>query len=183
MEKETLFDMTERWLELYAMADDPDTDPDVWLDTMESIEGEIEEKADNYCKLIKNMSADIEADRARIAAYKETIKAMEAHVNARQAMVDGARKKLAESMLTLGKNKLDTGTFKISARESASVKYGKDLRISDIPFEYVNISRLFEKPVKNNESFIDRDAIRAKLEDGEELGFATLETKSVLTIR
>ena len=182
-EKYTLFEMTGDWLEVYGMADDPDTDPEVWFDTMETIEGEIEIKAEGYCKLIKNLAASVEADKARVKSYEDTLKTMKDHIKAKENNIDRIKRTLAASMLVTGKTKIPTDLFKISARETESLSYAPDLRIGDIPDEFINEQKLYERPVKNNESYLNTAKIKEMLANGVSLPFATLEKKPSLTIR
>ena len=49
----TLYELTADWLALMEMAEDPDIEEDVFMDTLEGIEGEIEIKADGYAKVIR----------------------------------------------------------------------------------------------------------------------------------
>ena len=54
----TLYELTGQYLGLLYMADE--VDPDILAGTLESIGGEIEEKADNYAKVIRNIEGDIQ---------------------------------------------------------------------------------------------------------------------------
>lgn len=57
----TLYELTADWLALMEMAEDPDIEEDVFMDTLEGIEGEIEDKADGYAKVIRQLEHDAEA--------------------------------------------------------------------------------------------------------------------------
>ena len=59
----TLYQLTEAYQELLSMALDPDTDPEALADTMEAIEGEFEDKADGYAKVMKEMKVFEDAKR------------------------------------------------------------------------------------------------------------------------
>ena len=59
-----LYELTEEWESVAEMLYDGETDEQVILDTLESIDGEIEDKADNFAKLIRSMKADAEALKA-----------------------------------------------------------------------------------------------------------------------
>ncbi|MBO1683294.1 siphovirus Gp157 family protein, partial [[Clostridium] scindens] len=50
-----LYELTEQYDGVMNLLYDGETDEQTILDTLESIEGEIEDKADNYAKIIKNM--------------------------------------------------------------------------------------------------------------------------------
>jgi len=59
-----LYELTGEWLSLMEMADDPELDEQAFQDTTEALEGDIDEKVENICKMIKNMEADADALKA-----------------------------------------------------------------------------------------------------------------------
>ena len=61
MNMSTLYELKEEHEALMNMLYDEEVDEQTVLDTLEGIEGEIEEKADNYAKIMKILSADTEA--------------------------------------------------------------------------------------------------------------------------
>ena len=63
----TLYELTNDYLTLLDMAEDPDIDEQALIDTMEGIEGEIEIKADGYARVMKQLEA-VEAINAGITA-------------------------------------------------------------------------------------------------------------------
>ena len=48
-----LYELTGQFLELLDMLEDEEVDEQVIMDTLESVEYEIEDKADGYAKIIK----------------------------------------------------------------------------------------------------------------------------------
>ena len=54
---ESLYELTEQYAAVRDMLFDEDVDEQVINDTLESIEGAIEVKADNYAKIIREMNA------------------------------------------------------------------------------------------------------------------------------
>ena len=48
------------------MMEDPELDPQTLADTMEAVEGELEIKAENYAKVMKNLEADVAGIKAEI---------------------------------------------------------------------------------------------------------------------
>ena len=69
-EKTSLFDLTGDWLSLYEMADDPDMDADAFFDTMEGIEGAIEDKADKYAFICTRLAGEAELCKKQATAFK-----------------------------------------------------------------------------------------------------------------
>ena len=71
-----LYELTEEYKALEELLYDPEVDEQTLQDTMEGIWGEIEEKADNYAKIITGMKADIEAlreEEIRLAARRKAL--------------------------------------------------------------------------------------------------------------
>ena len=59
-----LYELAEQWDDVYNMLEDGETDEQVIFDTLQSIEGEIEDKADNYAKMIRNLQASVDVLKA-----------------------------------------------------------------------------------------------------------------------
>ena len=59
-----LYELTEQWDNVFYMMEDGETDEQVIFDTLEAIEGEIEYKADNYAKIIRNLQASVDVLKA-----------------------------------------------------------------------------------------------------------------------
>jgi hypothetical protein len=109
-----LFDLSKNYLKLRDMMLDPDIDQEAISDTLEAIEGSIEEKADSYAYIINELDAQCEMlkkeiDRlgllsASIANNKERLRA-----------------NLLLSMQNTGKTKFKTDKHSFSIRNSRSV--------------------------------------------------------------
>ena len=72
-----LYELAEQWDAVFNMMEDGETDEQVILDTLQSIDGEIEDKADNYAKLIKNIHADTEILKAEEERLYQRRKSLE----------------------------------------------------------------------------------------------------------
>ena len=55
-----LYEITGEYLTLCQIAEDTDVDATVFADTLASIQGELEVKADSYAMIITNLSGDVE---------------------------------------------------------------------------------------------------------------------------
>lgn len=69
----SLYSLTGEFLELLEMAGDPEVDGECLKDTMEAIGGEIEDKAENYAKIIKTLEANaagIDVEIKRLTEHK-----------------------------------------------------------------------------------------------------------------
>ena len=160
----TLYELTKDYQDLLAMAEDPDVDQDVFADTLEGLEGEIEDKAEAYAIVMKELKAEadkFDAEGKRLLDHAD-------HLNAR---IDRMKAALMNSMSTIGKEKISTEHFKVSI-----VKNGGLLPLKftgDVPDEYKML-----KPE------IDVKRIRETLMTGAKLEFAYLgERGQHLSIR
>lgn len=123
--KATLYSLTGAWLDLYDMADDPDMQEDfeAWFDTMEGLEGEIEDKADGYAKVMRDLTgraATIKAEEERLAARRKTI----------ENRVEYMKSRLQTMMTVTGKTKFKTDLFSFGIQKNpASVVIDDESKI------------------------------------------------------
>ncbi len=57
----SLYELTGQMAYLYQLLEDPEAEDQVILDTMQGIDFEIEEKADGYAKIIRMLTAEVDA--------------------------------------------------------------------------------------------------------------------------
>ena len=154
----SIWDITGRAMMLQDMASEEELDPEVLKDTMLSIEGEFDVKVEAYCKLIKNLEADIdglsgEVDRLnhKIQVRKNNIKRM--------------KEVIFNTMQILGRTKAGSTVIGASIQKNGGklplIVEEKDAK--NLPPELQKI-----KYEPNN------DAIRDALEAGRALDFAHL---------
>lgn len=143
----TLYDLTDDYMSVLEMANDPDIDPQAIADTLEGIGGEIEIKAENTAKVLK----ELEAEAAKLKAESERL-------DARRKVLENNVKRLKsylfDAMKLTGKTKFKTTLFSFSiAKNGGKIPVIVDVECSELPDEYVIIS---EKP--------DTEALRAYIE-------------------
>ena len=150
-----LYELKENWKQVADMLYEEDIDEQCVLDTLEAIEGEIEDKADSYAMIIKNLLASAEAKE--IEAKKMAEKA-----NAEKNRAKLLKQNLYEIMKETGKTKFKTDLFSFSIQKNG----GKQALTVDgkVPEEYC---KLIE----------DNEKIRKALENGQALEFAHLEPR------
>ena len=153
-----LYELTEQWETVFNMMEDGETDEQVIFDTLESIEGEIEDKADNHAKMIRNLQANAEVLKAEEERLYKRRKSTENHI---QRLKDN----LQANLEFIGKTKFKTDLFSFSISKNG----GKQpLSITDnldeIPGKY-----LIPQPPK-----VNNDAVRELLKD-KEVEWAHLE--------
>ena len=160
----TLYELTNDYMMLLEMAEDPDTDPQAFADTLDGIEGAIEDKADGYARVIRQLTADAEALKEETERLTARRKSIESNV---QRMKDA----LQSAMVTTGKTKFKTKLFSFGIRKNpASVVIDDEASVPD----------QFLIP---QEPKIDKRAIKEMLKDGRLYQWAHLEQSESLTIR
>lgn len=166
----TLYELTDDYLRLLDMADDPDIDEQAFIDTLEAIDGEIEDKADNYAKLIKELEckADgLDKEAKRISERRDRIR----------ATIDRMKRSLENAMIATGKTKFKTMLFSFGIQKNApSVVLDfdeKDARaIDELPEMFVNVKKT-----------VNKTAIKEAINAGLEFDFAHLASSESIRIR
>jgi len=72
----SIYELTADYVQLMEMMEDPEIDPQVLMDTIEGIEGELEIKADGYAKIMKSLESDangLKAEVERLNTRRQTI--------------------------------------------------------------------------------------------------------------
>ena len=160
----TLYELTGDYLQVAGMIDDPDVDAQTIADTLEAIGGEIEDKAENYAKVIANANAERdglanEIDRLtrRKRAIDENTKRM--------------KEALQQAMQVTGKTKFKTPLFSFGIQKNpTSVQIEEGATIPD-------------KYLIAQEPKIDRKGMIADLKEGIEIKGCTLTQSESLRIR
>ena len=141
----TLYELTNEYLALLDMADDPDISPETWADTLEGLSGEIEVRADGYAKVIRELTARAEALKKEEDRLSKTRRAVE-------KTIERLRESLKESMVATGKLKFTTEFFGFQVKKNPP-----SLKIDDhkrIPEKY-----LIPQPPKVDNASIKKDVL------------------------
>ena len=152
-----IYEIASNYKEVSEMIYDENVDMQMILDTLESIDGDFEEKADNRAKIIKELDAKAKAREDEAKRLTESAKVLK---NRAKRITDG----LYDAMKIANKPKFATDLFSFSIAKNG----GKQTLTVDgeVPKEYT-------KTIIEN----DTDKIRADLEAGKELAFAHLEPR------
>ena len=137
---ESLYELTEQYLAVRDMLFDEDVDEQVINDTLESIEGAIEVKADNYAKIIRTMDASIKA-----------MKDEEQRLSSRRKSLEERQKWLKDTleanMRYTGKMKFKTELFSFNIQKNGGLEplviTGE---LEDIPGRYL----IQQPPIPDN---------------------------------
>lgn len=159
-----IYELTSDFLKVQEMIEQGEYNEETLLNTLECIDFEIEEKANGYAKIIRNISSDAEGIKAEEKRLNDRRKAMESSINK-------LKENLYTSMKATGKEKFKTDMFSFAIQKNpASLKI---IEGRDIPIEF-----LIEQEPK-----IDTMAIKEKLKNGDKLDFAELIQGEGLRIR
>lgn len=152
-----IYELTGNYDYLLNMLYDEDVDEQAILDTLESIEGDIEDKADGYAKIIKELETQSNARKEEAKRLTQSAKTFDNKIKM-------LKSNLFNCMKITGKTKFTTNLFSFSIAKNG----GKQVLTvdRDVPKEYT-------KTITEN----DTDKIRQALENGENLPFAHLEPR------
>ena len=160
----TLYELTNEYMALLEMAEDPDIDPQAFADTLEALGGEIEMKADGYARVMKELEG-------RAATMRFESKRLENGYKTIERNIDRMKHALQDSMAATDKRKFKTDLFSFSIRKNpASVVID---HATCIPPEF-----LIPQDPK-----VDKKAIKAAIDRGDDITFAHLEQGESLIIR
>lgn len=144
-----LYELTEQWDAVFNMMEDGETDEQVIFDTLESIEGEIEDKADNYARMIRNLQASVDVLKAEEERLYQRRKSTENHI---QRLKDN----LQANLEFIGKTKFKTDLFSFSvAKNGGKQPLSITDNLDEIPGKY-----LIPQPPK-----VNNDAVRELLKE------------------
>lgn len=151
-----LFEIDFAYQSMIDLLDDPDIDDQAWCDTLDALEGELEDKAIGYAAVSKAMDGEIEILNKQIELMKHQVSS----IKKRQDHLKGS---LYGTMKTAGLQKVDKDPrFKISIRKNGGVLpmwVSEDM--NDIPQEFIK-----------HEPKVDTKAIRQYLDDGNKVEWA-----------
>ncbi len=135
----SLYELTEQYEGLRMMLYDGDVEDQVIYDTLESIDAEIEEKADNYAKILREMKLNI-----------EILKEEEYRLNIRRKRLEARsellKNRLEENMRFIGKTSFRTALFSFNIQSNGGLQPLETGMISDIPMRFL----IQQDPVPDN---------------------------------
>ena len=144
-----LYELTTDLLTLQEMLED-NIDDQCLLDTLEGVQGEYEIKLESYCKVIKNLEADMDALKSEAKRLTDKRKVLENNV-------DRLKKAMFDSMKATGTDKIKGALFTVAIqRNGGKLPVIVDVETSELPDELVKV---VESP--------DLEAIGKLLEAGE----------------
>lgn len=164
----TLYELTAERQRLLELAEDPEVDPEILQDTLEGLDGEIEDKADGYARVLSQMASDRAGLKAEIDRLTERVRRID---NSTERMKEA----LKNAMQITGKTKFKTELF------SFSVQLNPPSVVIDDP-DNIPKECLIEQPPK-----IDKSKLKEYLNNEDEApflrGIAHLERTTGLRIK
>lgn len=161
-----LYELTQQYSKALTVLSDTDLPPEVVQDTLEGLQGEIQEKGKNVAAYFQNLEADVEA-----------MKAAEQRIAQRRKAIENRVRQMKDYLL---RNMEESGITEISCPEF-TVKLGKNpasVEVDDInllPERFV-ARKVVESP--------DKKAIKEMIQSGSEVPGARLITdKKRLIVR
>lgn len=155
-----LYDIQNNYLYLLNLLQEEETDQQLILDTLESIDGDFEEKADNYAKIIKTLDSEAKAlkeEEARLAARRKS----------RENNIQLLKSNLENAMRVTGKTSFKTLLFNFSiAKNGGKAPLKIDIPIEEIPIQYF----------KRTERELNNELLRNDLDEGK-ITFAHYEER------
>ena len=86
----TLYELTNDYMNLLELAEDPDIDEQAFMDTLEGIEGALEDKAEGYAKVIRTLEGDAAACDAESKRLRNKKQAIERNIDRMKAALQMA---------------------------------------------------------------------------------------------
>ena len=106
-----LFELTENYVKFFTMLEEADEITEELEEMANNLNIAIEEKSDNYVKMIKNLDADVEA-------YKNQEKQFNKKRKTAENKISWLKKNLQSSMEQTGRKKVKTELFTISIQKN-----------------------------------------------------------------
>ena len=158
-----IYELSENYRQVFdAIANGEDDQ--VYLDTLEAINDSIEDKADNYMRVIKNSEADIEALDKEIKRLQEKKKVLSNGVKRMKESLQGAMERT---------NKL--------AFKTTLFSYG--IQNNAPSLDNLDIDKIPKKYFVDQEPKLDKKSLLNDLKEGQEINGATMKQTKSLRVR
>jgi len=158
----SLYELKGQYLELLSMMEEG-ADEETIKDTLEGIEGEIEVKADNYARIIRQLESDANGLKTEIERMTDRKRALENHVSY-------LKNNLQDAMILTGKEKFKTDLFSFGIQANPASVVIDDP--TSIPAEFL----IPQEPK------VDKKSIKEYLKDNE-ANWCHLEQSRSIRIR
>lgn len=155
-----LYELTQNYLNLLDLLDNPEVPKEVIEAALEEIEGSFDDKADNIAKLIRSMEADIKG-------YKNEEDRLFSRRKALENKVKSLKEYLQSSMKALGKEEVKAKLFTLKIQTNQPSLIIDD--IDKLPKEYKKLVEESDKKKIKEDLLNNIEIPGARLERGESL--------------
>jgi hypothetical protein len=107
----TLYELREEYKAVLAMMEDPDADMELIQDTLEGLDGDIEEKVEGYGTMLEQLESDI----ARLDAEAKRMQNRRIVIENRK---DRLRENLLKAMLETDKKSIKTDHYTVTVKQT-----------------------------------------------------------------
>lgn len=166
----TLYELTADWQELQEMLESEAYDEETIKNTMECVKYEIEIKAENYGKIIKNIDASKKSVEAAKQAVRKEIERLDSKIKALDKSINVLKENLGETMKLMGERTIKTNLFTFYFQNNKSVFITDEKKA--LEGEYI------KKEIK-----LDKKALLEALKNGKEIEYAELKEEKGLRMR
>lgn len=158
-----IYELSENYRQVFEAISNGEDDQ-VYLDTLEAINDSIEDKADNYMRIIKNSEADIEALDKEIKRLQDKKKVLSNGVKR-------MKENLQEAMERTNKLAFKTTLFTYGIQKNAP------------SLDNIDTSKIPKKYFVEQEPKLDKKALLKDLKEGQEINGATIKQTQSLRVR
>ena len=172
MVETTLYDLTETFKQIQAMAEEDGADEQAFLDTLDSInwQEDFEEKCDGCVMTIRNLEIAVGADKGRIEAMEKILESVKASKKTKENRIKNMKERLCNAMIAVDKQKFKSSRFSYWTQTTSEVVIDKE---DEVSLEYMTTP----KPEKS------KTLIKEALKNGEKLPFAHIEEHETVRFR
>lgn len=170
----SLYEITGKYQELFDLFDNANIEDEdaiqAYFDTLEAIEGEFNEKAENIAVFIKTLSAEAEE-------LKKEKQQLEARQKSKENKVKRLKEYLLSNMHFLGVKKIESARARITMRQNAeSVKIANEKA-------FIDWAEKNDCDFLNFNPTISKSAIKEALQGGKEVPYCELQRMQSVIIK
>lgn len=134
-----LYELTNEYQMLQSILEDPEADADEIQISMDALDAAIEEKADGYAMIMKNMESSIHG-------IDSEIERLEIRKNLLQSGIDRLKRNLHQAMVNTGKTKFKTDLFSFAIQKNGgALPVIVDVPLEELPEDLITYT-INEKP-------------------------------------
>lgn len=165
-----MYEITPDLVRIMEYAADPETKWEDIADTVEMIEGEFIEKADGYCKVIRNAEGDVKDLDGQIKILKEEIDRLTARKKSIEGNITFLKNTFKAAMEATGQTKIKLTGFTVYTKKSSQT-------VVDNMFAIPNECLRFKDPEP------DKDKIAKYIDEHGPVEWAHVQENTSLVIR